>query len=557
MRVYCRKHAAQRGEFMSEEADRTAVMPSVGGPQVPAQSKVALLVSKGPAEAPVPSSDVPDVIGQKQAEALQALQTAGFQVEVVRSSNTHFKNGTVSHQLPVGGSAATGGSRVCIVSSTGPAPEAASMASLPETVGKKRDEAVDLVSAAGLSSVVIEEYSQTVPEGTVFAQEPNARTYDREPQKKNSVWLWAVLALVVAAIAGYFLFFTGADIAVPDVTGMPLEEAEAAIVAADLEVGEVTGEVSEEAEPGTVLSQDPTAGEKVAAGSSVNLVVASDEEDVEVPDVVLMDLESAEAELGAAGLSVGRVTEESSDDEEPGTVLAQSPEAGSKALPGSRVDLTVARGIEGVEVPDVVGMALAQATSALEGADLKVRSEETYSSDVDSGIVITQSPQAGIRVQSGAEIALSVSKGPEPAANVKVPDLAGLPQAQAKTRIQQAGLVSRVVEMYSETIPSGNVITQSPAAASSVAPGTTVAIVVSRGQAPQGTEYVKVPDVAGKTRTEGKAALVSAGFVVTELEADSATVPKDKVLGQMPLAGQKAPKGSAVLIVISVGVPAE
>lgn len=470
---------------MTEEMAGTAVKPPAVGPQVPAQTKVALLVSKGPAEAPVPSSDVPDVVGRRQAEALEALQTAGFQVEVLRSPNAAFKEGTISHQLPAGGGSATGGSKVCIISSTGPADETATTTSLPDVVGQPREEAERLMSTAGLTTSVIEEYSATVARGLVFAQEPNSRTYNRVPPKKSMAWLWAILALVAVAIAAYFLFFTAEDVTVPDVTGMMLEDAEIA--------------------------------------------------------------------LTDAGLEVGRVTEEATEDVEAGSVISQDPEAGEMAAEGSRVDVVVARAVEGVEVPDVVGLSLEDATATLEDAELTVRSEEVFSDDVETGLVTAQSPQPGTRVESGAEVALSVSKGPEPAANVTVPDLSGMTRADAEAALDEAGLGVRVVQMNSDTVPEGSVVAQAPASGASVAPGTVVAFVVSLGPAPADSVDVDVPDVSGMTRDMARTTLEDAGFEVEDLELANETVAEDTVFGQIPVAGQQAPEGSVVLVIISSG----
>ena len=473
---------------MTDETANTSVMPSTSGPQVPTQTKVALLVSKGPAEAPVTTSDVPDVVGRSQDEALGILQTSGFQVEVLRNPSAAFKQGAVSHQLPTSGSSATGGSKVCIIASTGSVDEAAATTSLPDVVGQPREEAERLMSAAGLTTSVIEEYSATVAKGLVFAQEPNSRTYNRVPPKKSMAWLWAILALIAVAIAAYFLFFTAEDVTVPDVTGMMLEDAE----------------------------------------------------------IVLTD----------AGLQVGRVTEEPTEDVEAGSVISQTPPAGDTVREGSRVDVVVARAVEGVEVPDVVGLSLDDATARLEDAELTVRSEEVFSEDVEVGLVVAQSPQPGVRVEGGAEVALSVSKGPEPAANVTVPDLTGMTLADAQAALETAGLGSRVVQMNSDTVPVGSVIVQSPSSGSSVAPGTVVAVVESLGAPPMGTEYVDVPDVTGMERAMAKNTLETAGFEVEDLELVNAAVAKDTVFSQIPIAGQQAAEGSTVLIIISSG-PAE
>jgi len=268
-------------------------------------------------------------------------------------------------------------------------------------------------------------------------------------------------------------------------------------------------------------------------------------------------LEDAEIALADAGLEVGRVTEEATEDVEAGSVMSQTPPAGDIVAEGSRVDLVVARAVEGVEVPDVIGLSLDDATATLEDAGLTVRSEEVFSDDVETGLVTAQSPQPGTRVESGAEVALSVSKGPEPAANVTVPDLSGMTRADAEAALDAAGLGVRVVQMNSDTAPEGSVVTQAPASGASVAPGTVIAVVVSLGPPPMGTEYIDVPDVTGMERAMAERTLKDAGFDVEDLETANAAVAEGTVFGQIPLGGQQAPEGGLILIIISSGPAAQ
>jgi serine/threonine-protein kinase len=219
----------------------------------------------------------------------------------------------------------------------------------------------------------------------------------------------------------------------------------------------------------------------------------------------------------------------------------------------SRVDVVVAVGLAGVEVPDVVGDSADEAKSTLEAAGLTVRAEEVFSDKVDKGDVVAQSPQPGTRVQKGAEVALSVSKGEEPAANVKVPDLSGMTEDEARAALDKVGLDGVDLLAYSATVPKGDVGAQAPAAGASVAPGTQVAFILSKGPAPSGTTEVKVPNVTGLPKDEAKSALDAAGFKTEEIESPHETVAEDNVIAQLPLAGQMATEGSVVVIMVSTG----
>ena len=121
-----------------------------------------------------------------------------------------------------------------------------------------------------------------------------------------------------------------------------------------------------------------------------------------------------------------------------------------------------------------------------------------------------------------------MSKGPEP---VPVPNVAGLTQSVAATVLAAADLtVGTVTEQYSATVPSGVVISQTPATETGALPGSSVALVVSKGPQP-----VTVPNVVGQTQASASAALTGAGLAVgTVTEQYSATVPSGAVCQSNP-----------------------
>jgi hypothetical protein len=142
-----------------------------------------------------------------------------------------------------------------------------------------------------------------------------------------------------------------------------------------------------------------------------------------------------------------------------------------------------AAGPASVAVPNVVGLTQAAAAMAITGAGLAVGAVTTQSSAMlASGDVISESPAAGASVASGTAVSLVVSTGPAPA--VTVPNVVGLAQAAAMTSITGAGLAVGAVTMQSSTtVVAGAVISENPAAGASVAPGSTVTLVVSSGAA--------------------------------------------------------------------------
>ena len=139
-----------------------------------------------------------------------------------------------------------------------------------------------------------------------------------------------------------------------------------------------------------------------------------------------------------------------------------------------------------VPVPNVVGQTQAAATSAITSAGLTVGAvTQQSSSTVASGNVISESPAAGTSVTSASAVNLVVSSGAPPPTQVAVPNVVGQTQAAATSAITSAGLTAGTVTMQSSTtVASGSVISESPAAGTSVASASAVNLVVSSGATP-------------------------------------------------------------------------
>jgi beta-lactam-binding protein with PASTA domain len=133
---------------------------------------------------------------------------------------------------------------------------------------------------------------------------------------------------------------------------------------------------------------------------------------------------------------------------------------------------------------------------------------------------------------------------------VAVPNVVGDTQAAATAAITGAGLVlGTVTTQSSSTVASGDVISESPVAGTSVSNGSAVNIVVSTGPA-----QVAVPNVVGDTKAAATTAITGAGLVLgTVSTASSSTVASGNVISESPVAGTSVSTGSAVNIVVSTG----
>lgn len=201
-----------------------------------------------------------------------------------------------------------------------------------------------------------------------------------------------------------------------------------------------------------------------------------------------------------------------------------------------------------VEVPQVVGLSLADAQAKLADTDLTVRvGEGVYSMKVPEGAVVRMRPEPGATLKKGAQVTLIPSLGPPP---VPVPDLTNMTLADAKAALAKAHLTlaATITREYSDTIPVDHVITQSVAATDEAPRGSEIAVTLSKGQAP-----IPVPKVAGMSEEKASSLLSTAGFVVKRSTDYSDTVPRGDVISQAPAAKSTLQPGQAVTIVVSLG----
>jgi beta-lactam-binding protein with PASTA domain/predicted Ser/Thr protein kinase len=196
-----------------------------------------------------------------------------------------------------------------------------------------------------------------------------------------------------------------------------------------------------------------------------------------------------------------------------------------------------------VAVPLVEGVRAPQARRRILDAGLKPRRVDESSDSVPRGIVIRQSPDAGERIQKGNVVRYFVSTGKP---RVDVPDVVGARESEAVATLRNAGLVPKVVDIFSDK-PAGEVIAQDPKGGTSHVEGSEVRLNVSKG--PQQTG---IPDVIGQSYDSAARTLREAGFtpVRQDVEAED---PKGTVVGMDPAARTLAPPGTKVTLNVSLG----
>jgi serine/threonine-protein kinase len=282
----------------------------------------ALLLAGGPDDVAVP-----DVVGADIEVAQQRLRSEGFDIEVTQARSRESA-GVVIGQDPAADAQAPEGSTINLTVSAGPGDVA-----VPDVIGEPRDEAVETLENAGFETREEEVFSADVTAG---------RVVDTRPGPGEQVERGSRLTLIVSR---------GQQTdAVPAVVGQ--EESAAAGELRSAGFGVEVAQAEGGGPAGTVVAQDPAGGTEAAAGSTVTITVATEPEQVTVPDVEGLSESEASERLSAGGFGVDiqeRDVDSPSDD---GTVLGQNPDAGREVDPGATVAITVGRFVEEENEPD-------------------------------------------------------------------------------------------------------------------------------------------------------------------------------------------------------------
>ncbi len=265
---------------------------------------------------------------------------------------------------------------------------------------------------------------------------------------------------------------------------------------------------------------------------------------IAVPELEGMNQTTALQTLSDAGL-FGIPEAENSDEIERGLVIRTDPPAGTEVESGSRITVFVSGGVAEALVPDVVDETQENAERILTEAGFELGEVDTRPDEErEPGIVIAQSPGAGVSAPEGSAVDLVVTVAPDP---IQIPNVTNLPQRDAVDALSQAGLAWDLSLEYSDEVEGGRVIRTEPAVGETVPPGEVVTVFVSNGPAP-----VAVPDLIGRTEDEARKLVEDLGLelVVSGTETVSDLDDVDRVLRQFPSEGAQLLPGATVEVTL-------
>ena len=285
------------------------------------------------------------------------------------------------------------------------------------------------VSQSTLTSIPKVQTQSPKPQAAKPSQQVSEDNYATKPVKKRKfrvryMILLASIVLVAASLV-WILSRTPATIAIPDVTGQTVAEAKETLKKANFEIGEEKTEASEKVEEGRIIRTDPEAGKTRKEGSKINLVVSSGKQSFQLSNYIGRKSTDVIAELKQKKVpeNLIKIEEEESSESEAGTVLRQSPAAGttydlSKA---STITLTVAKKVTSVAMPSYIGSSLEFTKNNLvqivgiKEANIEVVEVSTAPDGTAEGTVVEQSPKAGEKVDlTKTRVKISIYKPKTP-----------------------------------------------------------------------------------------------------------------------------------------------
>ncbi len=285
------------------------------------------------------------------------------------------------------------------------------------------------VSQSTLTSIPKVQTQSPKPQTAKPSQQVSEENYASKPVKKRKfrvryMILLASIVLVAASLI-WILSRTPATIAIPDVTGQTVAEAKETLKKANFEIGEEKSEASEKVEEGRIIRTDPEAGKTRKEGSKINLIVSSGKQSFQLSNYIGRKSTDVIAELKQKKVpeNLIKIEEEESSESEAGTVLRQSPAAGttydlSKA---STITLTIAKKVTSVAMPSYIGSSLEFTKNNLvqivgiKEANIEVVEVSTAPDGTAEGTVVEQSPKAGEKVDlTKTRVKISIYKPKTP-----------------------------------------------------------------------------------------------------------------------------------------------
>jgi serine/threonine protein kinase len=261
---------------------------------------------------------------------------------------------------------------------------------------------------------------------------------------------------------------------------------------------------------------------------------------VVVPSLAGLTVKEAKSTLEDLGLNLDIAQEEFSEDIPDGKIITSDPAGGGRVSPNGTVGVIISKGQERYSVPTVQGLKLEVAEQLLKENKLVLGEvKEEFSNEFPQGFIMRSTPAAGERIKRNSQVTLFVSKGIE---QIALSNYKGKSGEQALNELTEAGFDVKTKYVFSEDLPVGAVISQTPGAGEADK-GSAITLLVSKG-----SEFVFIPNIFSVSETKAIAALKDQDLKVVVKKVGN---KKNKVVTNVsPKVGTKVKRGSTVTITV-------
>lgn len=272
---------------------------------------------------------------------------------------------------------------------------------VPDVKGMSYSEAKEVLEAKGLKIEKADEpiASEKIEKGKIVSQTPS---------KNSKVKKGRTIRVILSA--------GNTELKVPDLKGLSYKEAKTLLSEMGLQISKGDEVDSDSVAEGLIASQYPSAKTKVDKGDIITVNISKGKKDAVIPKLVGTTFTSesdVSATLSKYGYKLGKISYEESY-ETPGTIIKQSPDAGTTAEKNTTVDIVISKAKSKATVPNLNGMTYDQAESALQSLGFSVgRVTEEENNGFTAGTVFKQYPAANSEYQTGSTVDIWIAKSGE------------------------------------------------------------------------------------------------------------------------------------------------
>ena len=264
----------------------------------------------------------------------------------------------------------------------------------------------------------LEETRVMEPMDTKHEEDVPVKQKPKMSHKKKMILMLSIIPIVLILFIIAMVIKSNQETTVPDLFNLTVKQANVMLKSSNLTTGDISKENDDDVEAGHVIKSVPAKGLKLKNGANVNLVVSLGAKYYKMPKLIGQDYDDVSANLKKRGFKI-KIRYKATNDYTAGIIIDQSIKSGKKVVTKDKpLTITIAKvktvKPKTVKVRDLTGYNLKSIQDYATESHLRLDTSYAYSSDIEEGLLISQSPDANTTVDQGATLTVVISKGPDP-----------------------------------------------------------------------------------------------------------------------------------------------